>query len=110
MSKRNVNLQANAELISAPRFKGYTIDQVRYQLVYQSLQREFCKERMINNFKRTLNSTPFGTSGKSRGGMMGIGLLGPLLKGLSYADYIIAGFSAFKTVKSIFSIFRKKKK
>ncbi len=91
-------------------FKGYSIDQLRYQLVYTSLQKEFCKEKFLRTMHSAVEATPFGSGKKSKSMAFGGSIIQSVLKGLSYADYAIVGFSAFKTVRSIFSLFRRKKK
>lgn len=87
-------------------FKGYTIDELRYQIVYKSLQREFAKERLQLKLHKLQKSLPFGGKGSPKTG----GLFGSMFKSLSYLDYILMGYSAFKSVKSVFSIFRRNKR
>lgn len=96
-------------MTDAPHFRGYSIDQLRYQIVLKSLQREYSKDKFFANVKKTVNSTPFGSSGKNKS-LLGGSAISLIMKGLGYADYALLGYSAFRTVKNVFSIFRRKKK
>lgn len=90
-------------------FEGYTIDELRYQIVYATLQKEFAKDRLLNKYRKAYAQLPF--IGKaSAGGEGRSGLVGKILSGLNYTDYILVGASAFRTVKKVFSFFKKKKK
>ena len=91
--------------------QGYTIDQLRYKIALTTLQKDFCKEKLVNTTHSTMANAPWSKK-SGGGGAVGFAspLLGTLLKGLSYADYIMLGFSLFKTGKNVFSFFKRKKK
>ena len=91
--------------------KGYTIDEMRYQLALKELQKEFCKEKLVNKCHSTLSHAPWSkkSGGGGRGGFSST-LVSSLMKGLSYTDYFMMGFSVFKTAKNVFSFFRRKRK
>lgn len=111
MSKQ-INRQAIMKLAEEPTVKrGYSIDRLRYKMALTSLQRDFCKEKLINTCHSTMNNAPWSRkSGGAGAGGFASPVLGTLLKGLSYADYVMLGFSIFKTSKNVFSFFKKKKK
>lgn len=88
--------------------QGYTIDELHYQLALTTLQAEFCKEKLINKYNAALSGAPWNK--KSGSGKFSSSMVGTLLKGLSYADYFMVGFSVFKTAKNVFSFFKRKKK
>ncbi|MCM1005330.1 MAG: hypothetical protein NC402_03430 [Prevotella sp.] len=91
--------------------QGYGIDQLRYRIALATLQKDFCKEKLINTCHTTLSRAAW--SKKSGGGGAGgfvSPVVGTILKGLSYSDYIMMGLSVFKTTKNVFSFFKKKKK
>lgn len=90
--------------------KGYTIDELRYRLALTTLKKEFCKEKLINKFNSTVAASPLSGKGASGGGSFPFTLVGKLMKGLSYADYVMVGFSVFKTAKSVFSFFKGKRR
>lgn len=108
MSTEKVNMTLDISEISVKK-KGYTIDELRYQRALITLQKEFCKEKLINACHTTLSAAPWSKK-KSGKHTLPSGLIGALLKGLSYSDYLMMGFSVFKTAKSLFSFFKRKKK
>lgn len=87
--------------------KGYTLDQLRYKLALTDLQKDFCKEKMINQCHSVMSNTPWN---KKSGSGFGGSLIGGILKGLSYTDYVVMGLSVFKTAKNVFSFFKSKKR
>lgn len=101
--------KALAALAPDAKPKGYTIDELRYKLALTTLQKEFCKEKLINKCHSTLSVAPWSKNGKGKGGISSA-LAGTLLKGLSYSDYFMMGLSVFKTAKNVFSFFKRKKK
>lgn len=109
MTTDNNNLLPVHPQASEKKFSGFTIDELRYKIVYTTLQKEFCKDKLFSSVRKTMDTTPFTSSGKKN--MSGVGgtMLSGLLKGLSYADYFVVGFSLFKSVKSIFKLIRRKK-
>lgn len=90
-------------------FKGYTIDELRYQRALVALKKEFLKERVIKNTDNIKSQIPI-VNGKmpiSKGTSNGI--FGKIMKGLDFADYLIIGMQAIKIGKKIGKIFKKKK-
>ncbi len=109
MTSNNDNFLPVPRQEPAKKFSGFTIDELRYKIVYTTLQREFCKDKLMSSVRKTIDSTPFMSSGKKGGSGFGGTVLSGLLRGLSYADYFVVGFSLFKSVKSIFKLIRRKK-
>lgn len=94
-----------------PTFKGYTIEELRYQRALVTLQKEFCKsklERNINTLKKTNPLSPT-TAASSLPGKFGV-VATKLLSGLNYLDYAMLGFSLFGSAKKVYSFFHRKKK
>lgn len=90
-------------------FKGYTLEEIRYQRALVTLHKEFCRNK-IERVSRQLSSTsPLAPSkSSSLPGKVGF-MAGKLLTGLNYIDYIMIGFSLFGSAKKVFSLFKKKK-
>lgn len=89
-------------------FRGYTIEELRYQRALISLQKEFCRNKIIknlNNLKNTDFLAPVSGSGTIGGKKSS--LISKLLSGLNYLDYVMLGFSAFKSGRKIFKLFKK---
>lgn len=90
--------------VQAKPFKGYTLNELHYKMALATLKKEFCKEQLVAGFKATMEESPLSNPGKSNG------ILGKMLQGLSYVDYALMGYSAFKSVRGIVGFFKRKKK
>ncbi len=93
-------------------FKGYTLEELRYQRALVLLRREFAKQKVesgLRHIRKTNVFTGTASGSKASGLVRAGGIASKILTGLNYADYAMIGFSAFGTVRKIFSFFRKKK-
>jgi len=101
------------ERITQPenKFKGYTLEELRYQRALVLLQKEFCKSKITRNVNNLQKSNPLSPSvaASSLPGKVGF-VASKLLTGLNYLDYAMIGFSLFGAARKLFSIFRRKKK
>lgn len=102
------NQDHNIEEPSTPKeFKGFNMEELRHQKALLLVKKEFMKQKVFNDVDVIKSRIPI-INGKnpldasSKGGMMG-----KILKGLNYADYLMLGFSAFKLGRKVFSFFRK---
>lgn len=92
-------------------FKGYNLEQLRYQRAVVALKKEFAKEKMKEGLSSLKGNLPFQKKKKSSNAVpVAKSFLSKVVGGLSYVDYVIMGFSVINTGKKIFSFFRKKKK
>lgn len=106
---------ANPQEAIAPaqKFKGYSLEELRYQRALVMLQREFAKEKITTKMRRIANGKILSSgSATSKGsGLMRAGsLASKILTGLNYADYVMIGFSAFGTIRKVVSFFTRRKK
>lgn len=97
-----------AKDIMAPEneFKGYTIEEIRFQRALVAMEADFCKTKItksLNNLQRINPLSP--TSQNLLPGKTGSIAL-KLVKGLNYMDYIMLGFSVFSGVRKVFSFFK----
>lgn len=103
-----------AREITSPdnKFKGYTLEEIRYQRALVTLQKEFCKNKLNRNLRNIQKSNPFNSASSAANSLPGkVGLIaGKVLSGLNYLDYAMIGFSMFGTVRKVLSFFRRKKK
>lgn len=90
-------------------FKGYTLDELRYQRALLALRSEYCKERIYESFEKVHKLSPFSDEGKKGLGKNIGGIVGKVVTGLSYVDYAMIGFSVFSTIRKFTSLFRRKK-
>lgn len=104
---------SETEKITNPKnkFKGYTLEELRYQRALVLLQKEFCKSRITRNVRNLQKSNPFSpsASAKSLPGKVGL-VFSKLMTGLNYIDYAMIGFSLFGAVRKVSSIFRRRRK
>ncbi|MBD5355478.1 MAG: hypothetical protein HDR88_00485 [Bacteroides sp.] len=93
------------------QFKGYTLEEIRYQRALVMLQKEFCKNKILRNVNTLKKANPLTPQGAASliPGRMGT-LTTKVLSGLNYVDYAMLGFSIFSSVRKVFSFFHKKKK
>ncbi len=92
-------------------FKGYTLEELRYQRALVTLRKEFCKAKLIKNVDRLRKTNPFSPSSAAESlPAKSKFVVTKLLTGLNYLDYAVLGFSIFNSVRKVTSIFRRKKK
>lgn len=96
---------------SGQKFKGYTLEELRYQRALVALQKEFCKSKLTRNVRNIQKSKLLNpsSSASSLPGKVGF-VASKIFTGLNYLDYAMIGFSVFGAVRKIFSIFRRNKK
>ena len=94
------------------KFKGYTLEEIRYQRALVTLQKEFCKTKLNRNLHNLQKANPFSSDASTSSSIPGkIGMVaGKLMTGLNYLDYAMIGFSLFGTVRKVLSFFHRKKK
>ncbi len=92
-------------------FRGYTLEELRYQRALVALKKDFSQTKLLRHIdgvkksdflspQRMVSSVPgkFGS------------VASKVLAGLNYLDYAMLGFSVFKSVKKVTSLFHRKKK
>lgn len=101
-----------AKDIAAPQkaFKGYTIEEIRFQRALVAMEADFCKVKIYKSWENIVNANPFMPGNKSsltsRAGNLAI----KMFNGLNYLDYILIGLSVFKSSKKVLSFFKGLKK
>lgn len=92
-------------------FKGYTIEELRYQRALVALQKEFCKSKVINKVDHIRHRKAFGNDSSSSSKLAKAGSIATkLLTGLNYLDYIMIGMSLFGSGKKVYKFIKGKKK
>lgn len=93
------------------KFKGYTIEEIRYQRALVAMQADFCKTKILKSFSTVQKINPLSPSSVAGSLPKKTGsILLKLLNGLNYVDYAILGYSAFSSLRKVVSLFRRKKK
>lgn len=105
--------KAEAEEITSPsmEFKGYTLEELRYQRAFVTLQKEFCKSKLLRGVEKLKKTNPLSPSSAAENLPGKVGFVATkLLTGLNYLDYAVLGFTAFSSIRKALSIFKRKKK
>lgn len=105
------NKETMAKEIVAPdnEFKGYTIEEIRFQRALVAMEADFCKMKISKSANGLLKYNPLNGGGGSMTGKAGSIAL-KLINGLNYMDYVLLGWSLFSGAKKVFSFFKGKKK
>ena len=90
-------------------FKGYSIEELRYQRALIALRKDFCRSKMVHNADRVRKRGFLGRNGTTSRVAHDGGLATKIISGLGYLDYVMIGMSAFGTGRKIFKFFRGKK-
>ena len=91
-------------------FKGYTIEEIKFQRALTAMEADFCKTKFYKHLNNLQKANPLSPSSNSSltGKVGSIGL--KLLNGLNYVDYALLGFSLFSGARKVLGFFRKGKK
>lgn len=81
-----------------PGWKGYTLDELRYQKAVAMIRLEMEKEKISAGFSQMKNGMPMMSTG---------GIAGKIMGSLNYLDYALI---AYKSVTKITSMVRKMKR
>lgn len=101
---------ADLTSIEPAEIKGLTIREIRYQRALVALQKDFCREKMNVGLMKLKNSSPFSKDYQGKTKFLGrpAGIVGKVIGGMNYIDYILLGFSLFSNAKKVMGFFRKK--
>lgn len=111
MSNEIQKTTEKSDVVAAtPEFKGYTLEELKYQRALLALQKEFAKSKVIHNLSKVQNHKFLGNSNTKTYGLGKFGgIASKILSGLSYVDYAMLGMSLFTSGRKVYSFFRRKK-
>ena len=79
----------NQTIQPVEQFKGYTLEELRYNRAMMALKAEFCKEKMLADLQAAKSQTILGKLQRGEGtGLFKSGVLGKMARSLNYVDYI----------------------
>lgn len=93
-------LPSHDPTVAAPRWDGYSLEDIRYRRAVNQVKMEMEKERLASVMSRF-------SSGRTAA-VFNSGLLGRIFSHLSIIDYALIGFQIFQQGRKIFGIFRRK--
>lgn len=104
---------APGEETQAAPFKGYTIEEIRYQRALAGLRKEFCKAKLVDTLdsirfrKPAQQAKPAGKMAiAAKAGKIAMKLLG----NMNTLDYVLMGISLFGTARKGIKLLRGRKK
>lgn len=94
-------------------FRGYTLNELRFQRTLTEVRREYIKEKLMGEIAN-ICTLRFLDTKKGKGGRGWLNpsvfaIAGKAFKLFSYADYISLGITLFQSGRKVFSLFRRKK-
>lgn len=108
MTQNNKKLPAVKESPEEQEFKGYTLEELRYQRALLALRKEFSKVQLMQSLEALRPNAKGKKNSSSKFGLVkSIG--SKVFLNLNTLDYIMLGMSAFGTARKIFSFFKRKK-
>lgn len=109
MKDNKKRLSAGSEETESP-FKGYTMEELRYQRAMMALRKEFCKTKVL----QSVHTLRPGQKNKARPGSgskfaLAGRIASTVFSHMNTLDYILMGLSLFGTAKKGYRLIRGKK-
>lgn len=92
----------------AEDFKGYSLAELRYQRALLVIKKEFEKEKAIKEIKKIKSRIPVINGKSPMDGISTMGVVGKIIRGLSFADYLMLGFQALRIGKKAAGLLKRK--
>lgn len=89
-------------------FKGYTMEELRYQRALMALRKEFCKSKLLSSIDELKPKRKPSTQKNSKLALAGT-IASKVFSNLNTLDYIMMGISLFGTAKKGYRLLRGKK-
>ena len=91
-------------------FKGYTLEELRYQRALIALKKDFSQAKLMRSLDTVQKANPLSATNRisSLNSKFG-GVASRIFSGLNYLDYAMMGFSFFNSVRKVYGFFHKKK-
>lgn len=112
MAMKNEETNRPAQSEEVVPFKGYTMEELRYQRAMLALRKEFCKSKVLQSVDKIRPGRSSGSEGKSSTGkkLAFVGhIASRLFSNLNTLDYVLMGISLFGTAKKGYRLIRGKK-
>ena len=91
-------------------FKGYTIEEIRFQRALIAMEADFCKSKALRSWDNIVKANPLSPSSNSSFKGKAGSLALKLLNGLNYMDYFLLGLSVFNGSRKVLSFFKRKRR
>ena len=92
-------------------FKGYTIEEIRFQRALLAMEADFSKTKILKSWNNLQKMNPLSpaSAASSLPGKAG-SIAFKLIKGLNYMDYVMLGWSLFNGSRKVLSFFKGRRK
>lgn len=92
-------------------FKGYSMEELRYQRAMMALRKEFCKAKVMESVReiRPKRDRQAGGTGRSKFALA-TQIASKVFSNLNTIDYVLMGISLFGTARKGFRLLRGKRK
>lgn len=97
-------------IMTTSEFKGYTIEEIRFQRAMVAMQADFCKNKFFKGWTNVQRMNPLSPSSDSSLPAKAGSIALKMVRGLNYIDYILLGFSVFNGLRKFTSFFHKVKR
>ena len=108
MKQSDNEMKERAPVAEEQDFKGYTLNELRYQRAILLVKREFLKEKAFKEAHRIKQRLPFVGGESAFSHITPKGVVGKLISGLNVFDYLMLGFQALRIGKKVTGLFKKK--
>lgn len=109
MSDNNKSLvPAPVQAEEIPEFKGYTIEEIKYQRAMLALRKEFCKAKLMQTVGEMRPQRKPGKHNAPKFKLFTT-VASKVLSNLNALDYVLMGVSLLGTAKKGLRLFKKKK-
>lgn len=107
--KNNSSKQAHKKSLNPEEdFKGYTMEELKYQRALLALKKEYLKEKALHTVAAVKEEIPVLNGQSAISGLQSKGLLGKIFKTLSFADYLLLGVQGLRIGRKIGTMFKRK--
>lgn len=101
-------------IVEKPKFKGYTIEEIRYQRALVAMRKEFCKVKLMESIERLRPKSSkkepavtFMTGSSTKTLFSRVATT--VFKSMNSIDYVLLGISAFSTIRKGIKMLKRKK-
>lgn len=111
MKETDSNLPVKKADTSDDAFKGYTLEELKYQRAMMALRKEFAKAKILQSLEAMKPSKKTGSAGSVLGSRFALlrSLGGKVFSNFNVLDYVMIGMSLFGTAKKAYSLFKRSK-
>lgn len=108
-AKNGTNVHDDAQKDS---FKGYSIEEIRYQRALMALRKEFCKSKVLRSVDNLRN--PVSRKGDNSGSFLAgvgrvAGFAGSILTKMNVLDYAMVGMTLLGQGRKVYKLIKGKK-